>query len=326
MSQGLLFEQMLERDLESIPANVADLCRTSGTPETLSFVIRFAAQAYSPSLHGKHAFLACAALSDLADELPEERLVELIGSCAVYVSRARQPWSEPPLRGVVQNTTADPAALDRLLDGGDLGRGEEWLSGAVQNDNAGEALLRVAARRPGESGHNMIVATASVRLARRYPAAARYDLVRPAIVELFASPGTLNGTVSRPAGLEEVVDRAIRALRNDHGSSESFHRLALLDAVIAAGEFVEPDTFEALIEWLASEIPQTNEEPPPEYGHLIRAVEPYDLARDCGALLESHAISRRLAAKFGHVDTAGIIGACRENLLHGESFADWGFS
>ena len=54
-----LYEPLIERELDAIPAAVRQFRETHSPEELFLAVARFAVLAYAPSMHSKHALLAC---------------------------------------------------------------------------------------------------------------------------------------------------------------------------------------------------------------------------------------------------------------------------
>lgn len=91
-----LYEPLIERDLDAIPAAVAVFLEEHSPHDLFLAVARFAVLAYAPSQHAKRAVMACRAAWDLRDELAD-RWPLLLTECARYAAESRQPWSEPPI-------------------------------------------------------------------------------------------------------------------------------------------------------------------------------------------------------------------------------------
>ena len=65
----------------------------------------------------------------------------------------------------------------------------------------------------------------------------------------------------------------------------------------------------------------------PPIGGLKAAAPPiYRLARDYGALLEMHAVARRLRALFPALNTDRMLAAAQYNLDHAPSFEEFSFA
>jgi hypothetical protein len=91
-----LYEPLIERDLDAIPAAVRTFLEELPARELFVAVARFAVLAYAPSLHSKRAVMACRAAWDLRDAMGE-RWPDLLIECARYAAESRRPWSEPPI-------------------------------------------------------------------------------------------------------------------------------------------------------------------------------------------------------------------------------------
>ena len=61
-------------------------------------------------------------------------------------------------------------------------------------------------------------------------------------------------------------------------------------------------------------------------GEAPAEIPVYRLARDCGELLKSFAVARRLRARFPDLDLSRITAAARYNLEHGVSFEEFSFA
>ena len=89
-----LYEPLLERDLDAIPAAARAFADAHSIDELYLAVARFAVLAYAPSMHAKRAVMACRAIHDLHGD---ENFFDWIVECARYAAESRQPWSEPPI-------------------------------------------------------------------------------------------------------------------------------------------------------------------------------------------------------------------------------------
>jgi hypothetical protein len=85
-----LYEPLLERDLDAIPAAARAFADAHSIDELYVAVARFAVLSYAPSMHGKRAVMAVRAAHGFRD-------LDLIVECARYAARSRPPWSEPPI-------------------------------------------------------------------------------------------------------------------------------------------------------------------------------------------------------------------------------------
>ena len=91
-----LYEPLLERDLDAIPAAARAFADAHSLDELYLTIARFAVLAYAPSMHSKRAVMACRAAHVLRDACGE-RWIDWIVECARYAAESRQPWSEPPI-------------------------------------------------------------------------------------------------------------------------------------------------------------------------------------------------------------------------------------
>src|SRR6266508_521928 len=98
-----LYETLIERDLDSIPAAVRKFRASHSSDDLFLAVARFAILSYAPSQHAKHAVLATLSGHQLRDAYGD-RWDELLAECARYAAESRQPWSEPPI--------LEPPAID----------------------------------------------------------------------------------------------------------------------------------------------------------------------------------------------------------------------
>jgi hypothetical protein len=201
-----LYETLIERDLDAIPAAVRTFLETGSEDELFLAIARFAVLAYAPSQHAKHAVLCARA----AHELRGEHWVDLLIECARYAAESRQPWSEPPL---LEPPEPDPdedlsmavAAVDRL-------RAERWLSAHLDDPALEQELRSIAA------GDALLMTDAAFALIPLLGNKGTYALLRMAVWELVTNP-------SEPvdAPIEELVQRAI----DERGSIESVHAVIL---------------------------------------------------------------------------------------------------
>src|SRR6476659_10982262 len=77
------YEPFIERDLEAIPAVVAEFRAAHSAEETWTSVTRFAVLAFAPSQHSMHALLACLSVWDLREDLGD-RFDDAVVQCAIY--------------------------------------------------------------------------------------------------------------------------------------------------------------------------------------------------------------------------------------------------
>ncbi|HEX7149917.1 MAG TPA: hypothetical protein VF618_00405 [Thermoanaerobaculia bacterium] len=197
-----LYEPLIERDLDAIDAAVRAFRTEHSTDELFLAVTRFAVLAFAPTMHAKHALLACLAVHDVG--VTDEWLIE----CARYIAASRLPWSEPPMLDPPQVDA--PLPLDELraarTEGNRL-RGERWLASNLET--AGEALLEEA-----QGLDAMLVVRGALRLAELLGEKGRYAALRVAVWELVTNK---EGAPGEP--LEVLVARAAE----ERGSIEAVH-------------------------------------------------------------------------------------------------------
>jgi hypothetical protein len=181
-----LYEPLIERDLEAIPAAARVFVESHSEEELWIAVARFAVLAYAPSQHSKRAVMAARAAYEI-------RTFDLIVECARYAAESRQPWSEPPIL-----EPPEPDATSSLQDAiasGDRLLAERWLSAHL--DDA-EVELREAAR-----GDALLMLDAALALEQTLGKKGRFALLRMVTAELF----TPSDHPGEP--LEALVERAI---------------------------------------------------------------------------------------------------------------------
>ncbi|HEX8620030.1 MAG TPA: hypothetical protein VF911_20785 [Thermoanaerobaculia bacterium] len=295
---GALYEPLIERDLDAIPAAVRAFLETHAEEELWIAVARFAVLAYAPSQHAKRAVMAVRAAWELVQnaDASEAVLVERralspptphddnpalvlprvspsvawLIECARYASASRMPWSEPPILDPPPPDAS--SSLQDVIASGDRLRGERWLSAHLED---GEAALRDVAR-----GEALLLLDAALALERRLGSKGRYALLRMVIAELLAGPAETTES------LDTLVSRAIAS----NGAIDD------VSAVFVA----------------ASGLPPMRD---------ARPLAPYDLARDYAQTLLAHAVARTLPSRADE-----FLDAVHHNLEHGESFAEWSFA
>lgn len=104
-----LYERLIERDLDAIPAVARAFADEHSIGELYLAVARFAVLAYAPSMHGKRSVMACRAAHLFRDQ---EQWFELIVECARYAARSRPPWSEPPIITETPDVTREQLELN----------------------------------------------------------------------------------------------------------------------------------------------------------------------------------------------------------------------
>lgn len=211
-----LYEPLLERELDAIPAAVRAYRASHSLEELWLEVTRFALLAYAPSEHSRHALLCCLAVHDIG--LSDEWLI----ACAGYAAEARQPWSEPPIFDppAVQG---DPGSLRDALH--DRHAAERWL--AFHVDDAPEEMRAVAR----EHGDALLVVNAAIRLVPLLGEKGKYATLRVGVWDLVARSDEPRMEL---APFEELVRRCVE----ENGSLESTHAL-LVAAARSTSRFAE---------------------------------------------------------------------------------------
>ena len=144
-----LYEPLIERDLDAIPAAADAYLREHSEEELWTAVARFAVLAYAPSQHAKRAVMAVRAAHDVRAEVGSQWRA-LILACARYAAESRPPWSEPP---IFDDLVIDESRLASIADGDALlmletARALEPLLGSKGR----AALLRMPLEEPGGDG------------------------------------------------------------------------------------------------------------------------------------------------------------------------------
>lgn len=308
-----LYEPLIERELERIPAAVSQFRESHSADELFVVIARFALLAYAPSSHSRHALLACLSAWDLREKAGD-RFEALVIECARYAAESRRPWSEPPILDpppVDDSRTADVDALRAAITGRDTRAAEAWLARRYADDAAVRELFAVACEKPGELGHNLIVANAVVRLSEILGEKGRYAVLRVAVWELLAATEETMGESSWRPGDDELLEALVARAVHEKGSIDSLHGVFLFDAAQSAGVL---DRMRGRLAALCGG--------PANLGPSAAAapdVPVYRLARDYGACLKAHAI----AARVGDPRLDPLVAAAHENLEHGESFDEW---
>lgn len=190
-----LYEPLIERELDAIPAAARAYVAQHSVEELWIAVTRFAVLAYAPSQHAKRAVMACRAAHDVRDELGE-RWLEMIVECARYAAESRQPWSEPPI--LDPPPPSDRTGVDELREAiaaNDRHRAERWL--AARTDDAHDDLRALA------KGDALLLLDTALGLESLLGAKGRYALLRIVIAELLVE----QEDVTEP--IDVLIDRAI---------------------------------------------------------------------------------------------------------------------
>ena len=312
---GALYELLLERDLDAVPAAVAAFRREHSSDELYRAIAEFAVLAYAPSQHAKHAMLATVAAAELRDDLGE-RWDALLTECAIYAAASRLPWSEPPLPDPPADDGAVAHDLRSAVAAGDRRAGEQWLARRLRDADLLEELFGVASDSFDDLGHGLIVAVGASKLAQRFGERANYVCLRTAIWELTSharrresSESTATGGV---VGSKELLETLADRMAAERGEITVAHEVFLFDAALeAGGEAIAKAS--ACLEGRRvgrRRAIDSSELPPPVY----------HLARDCGAYLKSWAIAKR------RPEIDRVRAAAYENLQDGPNLEEWSFA
>lgn len=192
-----LYEPLIERDLEAIPAAARAYADAHSLDELFVAVARFAVLAYAPSMHAKRAVMACRAAHEVR-ELCAERWFDLLVECARYAAESRQPWSEPP---ILDPPEPDPRqSLRAAVESGDRLAAERWLAAHVDDADLRTQLEACA----GDDA--LLLIDAVFALLPLLGEKGKYALLRVPIQELTSAP-----QVRSPAEpIDALIDRAIQ--------------------------------------------------------------------------------------------------------------------
>jgi hypothetical protein len=312
-----LYEPLIERDLEAIPAAARAFVQSHSEDELWIAVARFAVLAYAPSQHSKRAVMAARAAYDV-------RTFDLIVECARYAAESRQPWSEPPILDPPEPDATSP--LQEVIASGDQLRAERWLSAHLAD---AERELREVAR-----GDALLMLDTALALEQALGSKGRFALLRMVMAELFVAS-------DHPAEpLEVLVDRAIAS----NGAVDDVRAVFVAAAGLPLSPRPEktdegpPAGRRGRQHWLpkAERTPlasgavraQTSAAghagPPEASGGSLPGemkLEPYRLARDYAQTLIAHSVARTLPSR-----AEDFLRAVHHNLEHGESYAEWSFA
>jgi len=320
---SLLYEPLIERDLETIPSRVAEFAAAEGDHALFEAVARFAYLAYSPSQHGKHALLAVLAAHDLRETLGD-RFVDLLSECAIYAAQSRQPWSEPPITDPPVVTDHD-VPLSRALDSRSRELGEQWLSARFRSDDFREEFFVSSARNLADFGHNVTVAAGVWRLAGLLGDADRYPLLRVALFE-WLSRNELEGPRPSSLSLGEIMRAVSRAVISENGSL-SLHLLELMDAALTASESTtDKEILVGVMGFVALQLDAFESD---KARSLSRpSVEDciYRLGRDYAGVLLAHSIRSRRSRQFPDVDFDAVCAAAALSRDTAASSEEWSFA
>ncbi len=281
-----LYERLIERDLEAVPAAVRKFRETESSDELFLAVARFAVLAFAPSQDGKHAFLAMLAAHRLRGDY-DNRWDDLLTECARYAADARQPWSEPPILDPPPVDRAEPHDVDALraaVAAHDRLAGERWLSARLEDPDLFDDLMAVASDDFEDFGHKVIVTSAAFQLAPILGEKGRYATLRCAVWEVVSYSG--DHYLEHGAHVERLHERLVENAIAEKGSFEAMHHVFLYEA--AKGTKISHRVCDYLgSQPLASGGTAGTAPPPPVYR----------LGRDYAQCLEAYALGDpRLAA------------------------------
>jgi len=300
----LNYDAFVERDVAGIRSTIADFRRDHSSDDLFLSVARFAVLAYAPSLHAKHALIACLSAYDVREKLGD-RWDELLTECAIYAAQSRQPWSEPPILDpprLVADQRGDIGELRAAVEEGDRLRAERWLAKRIDDDDLARDYFTVACDDFEDLGHKLIVANAAWRLAGLLGEKGKFATLRVGVWEMTAYKGPRyeerGAAVDRDALLESLV-----AAAND---LESLHRVFLFAAA-------RDEVRDRVYDYLSTLAPQHGERV--AEGRVRGELPIYPLAKDYAAYLKSYSLG-----------IPRLIAAAKHNLDHGPNFSEWSFA
>ncbi len=321
-----LYEPLLERDLDRIPAAVRQFRLEHSTDDLFAAIGRFCILSYAPSQHAKHAVLAALAAYELKHEFGE-RWDEILTECAKYAAQSRQPWSEPPILEppeAAPNQSGDIDELRAAVAGQDRLRAERWLALRLDDPDLARDYFTVASDDFEDLGHKLIVATAAWKLAQLLGEKGRFAALRIGVWEMvaYAGPSAMMGPSLNAA---KLLDRLIARCEEEQGSIESAHGVFLFDAAMEALEIAKEQwILDRACAHLAADVGAASGRP------RAAASRPYPfaypLARDYAECLKAHAVAKHLRARFGDAPLDSFIAAAKYNLEHAPSFEEWSFA
>jgi hypothetical protein len=310
-----LYDPLLERDVDGIRAATREYRRDHTSDELFQAVARFALLAYSPSQHGKHAVISCLSAHELRGEAGE-RYDDLLTECAIYAASARQPWSEPPM--------TDPPALDGDEPDEPRLRAERWLARRLDTRDFAHEYFTAAADDFEDFGHKLIVAVTAWKLASIFAQQGRYASLRIGVWEMTAYHGQRYEERGNALDTEPLFERLIDHLDANGGDIISAHAIFLLAAALQAGD---ERVLARVRDYLSGVAAGFGRPDGPDRLKPVPTQLPiYRLARDYGALLEMHAVARRLRALFPGLNTDRMLAAAQYNLDHAPSFEEFSFA
>jgi hypothetical protein len=296
-----LYEALIERDE---PATRRAIDAIPDDDQLFLAVARFAVLAYAPSLHSKHALLACLAAHDLRETLAG-RWRDVLTECAIYAGGSRQPWSDAPI------LEPPPVTGEEQLDTRDRLASERWLAAHIDDPELRRLYYEAASQDFSDLGHKLIVSNAAWRLAPILGEKGRYAMLRVGVWEWCAYHGETHTTHGRTINVDSLVNHIIQ----QRGSIEATHAVFLYDAAVGT-----PAESRAL-DYLASNVGQAILPVSPVSRTSGRQdCLPYTLARDYAQTLIAHAVVAR------RPEFAPILPAVHENLEQSEGYEAWTFA
>jgi hypothetical protein len=201
-------------------------------------------------------------------------------------------------------------------------RAERWLARRLDDRDFAHEYFTVAADDFEDYGHKLIVAVAAWKLASLFGQQGRYAALRIGVWEMTAYYGQRYEERGNALDTEPLLGRLIDQLDGNGGDIISAHAIFLLDAALQAGDERVLARVRDYLSVAAGLSP-----PAGPIGGLKTAAPPiYRLARDYGALLEMHAVARRLRALFPGLNTDRMLAAAQYNLDHAPSFEEFSFA
>lgn len=192
-----LYEPLIERELEAIPAAARAFADAHSLDELFLAVARFAVLAYAPSMHAKRAVMACRAAHEVR-EACGDRWFDLLVECARYTAESRQPWSEPPILDQPEPDTQQ--SLRAAIDAADRFAAERWLAAHVDDPDLRPQIEPLA----GDDA--LLLTDAAFALLPILGEKGRYALLRTVMWELTSAP-----QVRSPAeSVNMLIDRVIQ--------------------------------------------------------------------------------------------------------------------
>lgn len=318
------YDAFIERDLDAIPAVIAEFREDHSAEEVWTAVTRFAVLAFAPSQHAKHALLSCLSAWDLRSALGE-RFDDAIVACAIYTAASRQPWSEPPMLEPPKLASDQRADLDELraaIAASDRLRAERWLATRYAGPDLAHDYFTAASDDFEDLGHKLIVAAAAWRLADLLGAKGRYAMLRVGVWEM-AAYGSRESGVGGGSGAGDVnllCEALVGSVIASGGDIECAHALFLFDAALQTNDDSVMNRVSGHLSKVSAVATTANPRPP------VPEIPIYPLARDLGACLKAHAVANRLRPLFPNADFDGMLAAVHHNLDTAPSFEGMSFA